>query len=371
MSTPNPHHPNPNPGHPRHTTGSIAAAVRAELVGPSDLVIVGIDGIDAAGPGTMTFVRSKRFAMRWPSSKASAVMVTRGVDLPGHDPSKRALLVVENADAATIAVLRLFAPPKPQYAPGIHPTAIVDDTATIGQGVHIGPNCIVGPGCVVGDGTVLIANVHLGADVEIGPIGLLYPGVVVLERCRIGAASILWPNVVIGADGFGYIPAPDRRGVIKVPHIGNVVIEDGVEIGACTCIDRGKFGATRIGAGTKIDNHVQIGHNAQIGRGCIICGVVGIGGSAIIEDGVTLAGHVGVSDSIHVGRGATVAAKSGVVSDVPAGETWFGTPAGPHKDQMRNYAALRKLSDYLRKMKRLEKAAIERGLLPAHGDSHE
>lgn len=352
-----------SPGHPRHTTGSIAAALQAELIGPSDLPITGIDGIDIAGPGAMTFVRSKRFALRWAASKATAAMVTRGVEVPNHDPSKRALLIVENADVATIAVIKLFAPPKQKFPPGVHPTAIVDPSVTIGQGVYIGPRCLVGPDCTIGDGSVLVANVHLGAEVEIGPITTLHPGVVILERCVIGAACLLWPNVVIGADGFGFIPAPDKRGFVKIPHIGNVVIEDGVELGACTCVDRGKFGATRIGAGTKIDNHVQIGHNVQIGRCCIICGVSGVGGSTIIEDGVMVAGHVGISDGLRVGRGATIAAKSGVLSDVPAGETWFGTPAGLHKDQMRNFAALRKLSDHLRKLRRLEKIAAERGLI--------
>lgn len=357
------HRPTSTRGGPIHTTGSIAASLPAELIGPSDLGITGIDSIAEAHEGAITFIRSHRYANKWASSKATAALVTRGIEVTGHDPASRALLIVDNADVATVTLLMLFSPAAPRTPPGIHPTSIVDETATIGQGVHIGPGCVVGPECVIGDGSVLVANVYLGAGVAIGAITKLHPGVVILDRCVVGSACILWPNVVVGADGFGYIPAPNNRGLMKVPHIGNVIIGDGVEIGACTAIDRGKFGATTIGAGTKIDNHVQIGHNVHIGRCCIICGMTGIGGSAQIGDGVTLAGGVGVSDNITIGPGATVAAKSGIISDVPAGETWFGTPGGPHKDQMRSFAALRKLSDHLRKFGRLEKAAIKSGIL--------
>lgn len=364
------HRPSGTSGGPIHTTGSIAASLPAELIGPSDIPITAVDSIAEAQPGSITFIRSHRFANKWASSKASAALVTRGVEVAGHDPSSRALLVVDNADVATVTLLMLFSPPPARTPPGIHPTSIVDETATIGQGVHIGPGCIIGPECVIGDGSVLVANVYMGAGASIGAITKLYPGVVILDRCVVGSACILWPNVVIGADGFGYIPAPNNRGLMKVPHIGNVVVGDGVEIGAATAIDRGKFGATNIGAGTKIDNHVQIGHNVQVGRCCIICGVTGIGGSAQIGDGVTLAGHVGVSDNITIGPGATIAAKSGIITDVPAGETWFGSPGGPHKDQMRSFAALRKLSDHLRKFSRLEKAARRSGILPPEDPPH-
>jgi len=252
----------------RHTTGSIAASLPAELIGPSDIGIRGVESVDAADPGELTFIRSTRFAHKWATSRASAALVTRGVEVHGHDPSKRALLIVDNADLAMISILRLFAPRSAGLKPGVHPTAIVDPSARIGQGVHIGPWCSVGPGAVIGDGCVLFSSVTIGEEVSVGAITRLHPGVRVLDRCTIGAACELWPNVVIGADGFGYVPSPDRRGLLKVPHIGTVEIGDGVDIGACTCVDRGKFGATVIGAGTKIDNHVQIGHNTRIGRGC-------------------------------------------------------------------------------------------------------
>lgn len=349
--------------HARHTTGSIAASLPAELIGRSDLPITGLDALASADPGEMTFIRSSKFAGEWARSRATAALVTRGVEVPGHDPSRRALLIVDNADVAMITLLRLFAPPSPQLKPGVHPTAVVDPSATIGQGVHVGPWCYVGPNSTIGDGAVLIAHVYVGAEVTIGAITRLHPGVRILDRCSVGSACELWPNVVIGADGFGYVPSPDQRGLLKVPHIGTVEIGDAVDIGACSCVDRGKFGATVIGAGTKIDNHVQIGHNCRVGRACIICGMTGIAGSVTMEDGVIVAGGAGIADGHHIGARATISAKAGVMSDVPPGEIFFGTPAGPHKDQMRSYAALRKLSDHLRELKRLKRAAERNGLL--------
>ncbi len=353
----------------RHTTGSIAATLRAELIGPSHLPISGLAAIDGASRGDLTFIRSSKFAAHWARSAASGALVTRGVEVHGHDPSSRALIIVDNADVAMVTVLRLFMPPKKLFQPGIHPTAIVDPSATIGHGVHVGPHCIVGADCTIGDGSVLVAHVFLGDEVSIGSITTLHPGVRVLDRCTIGNACELWPNTVIGADGFGYVPSPDRQRLLKIPLIGTVEIGDAVEIGACSAVDRGKFGPTIVGDGTKIDNHCQIGHNVTLGRCVIICGVTGIGGSTTVGDGVVIAGHVGVADNLTVGAGATLLAKSGVFSHVPPGETWFGSPAGPYKDQMRSYAALRRLSDHLRRVNRLEKAAGSKGTVPSEPDN--
>jgi UDP-3-O-[3-hydroxymyristoyl] glucosamine N-acyltransferase len=205
---------------------------------------------------------------------------------------------------------------------GIHPTALIDPAAELGPGVVVGPYCVIGPGTKVGAGSILHTRVTLGAHVVLGPMSILHAGVVIYDRCTIGAKAIFHSNVVIGADGFGYVPDPLGRGLIKVPHIGTVEIGNGVEIGACSCVDRGKFGATVIGDGTKIDNLVQVGHNVRMGRGCVVCGMCGIGGSVVMEDGVILAGHVGVADGKRIGRKATISAKSGVMDDVPAGEAY-------------------------------------------------
>jgi len=342
------------PTSPRRTTGSIAASIGAELIGRSDLSITGVDSLEHAGPGSLTFVRSSKYASRWAASNADAALVTRGIDVEGHDPTRRALLIVENADAAMIVLLRLFTPTKPRPIPGIHPTAIVDPTAIIGQGVHVGPFCCIGAGTTIGDGSVLSSHVFLGDNVSVGTITTLHTGVKVLDGCTIGSACALWPNVVIGADGFGYIPAPDGRGLLKIPHVGGVTIGDQVEIGAGSCIDRGKFGQTTVGDGTKIDNLVQVGHNVRIGRGCIICGMSGLAGSVTLGDGVVIAGHVGITDNITIGSRATVTAKSAVMCSIPPGQVWFGYPARPHLEHKRALALMYKLPALNRAVRALQ-----------------
>jgi UDP-3-O-[3-hydroxymyristoyl] glucosamine N-acyltransferase len=339
-------------------------------VGPESLTIGGLATIDEAVAGELTFIRSARYASRWAGSAASAALVSRGVSVPGHDPARRALLLVPDAEAAMVTLLHAFAPPRPAWPAGIHPTALVDPTATIGAGASIGPWSIVGPRSSIGAGAALVAQVYVGADVRLGDHTVLHPGVRVLDRCEIGADCELWPNVVIGADGFGYQPDPTGQGIAKIPHLGNVVIGDRVDIGASTSVDRGKFGSTIIGTGSKIDNHCQIGHNCVVGRSVIICGMTGIAGSVRIGDGAVIAGLVGIADNLEIGERAVVAAMSGVLSNVPPGKTWFGIPAGPHRERMRALAALRQLPDELRRLARLEQtvaglAAAQRPAEPA------
>jgi UDP-3-O-[3-hydroxymyristoyl] glucosamine N-acyltransferase len=214
---------------------------------------------------------------------------------------------------------------------------------------------------VIEPGVRLRAGVRIGRDVRVGEGSDLHPNVVVEERCVIGRGVIIHAGAVIGADGFGYRPSEDGRSVVKIPHIGWVEVHDGVEIGACTTIDRGKFGPTVVGVGTKIDNQVQIGHNCRIGRACIICGAVGIAGSVEVEDGVTIGGGAGIRDNIRIGAGAKLAAGVGLMHDVPPGETWLGAPARRFDDAMRDFAAARDLSvtlrDIRKRIKSLERNA--------------
>lgn len=345
-----------------HTTGTIAAAVEGRLVGRADLAITGLAGLDQAGPGALTFIRDRGFANQWRESKASAALVTEGVAVDGHDGSSRALIYVKNADLAMVKILGALAWKAEVPAAGVHASAVVDPTARIAPSARVGPMCIVGARTVVGEGCVLVSRVTLGADVEIGPGTTLHPGVVVYDRCTIGAQTVLHSNVNIGADGFGYVPAPDGRGLLKVPHIGTVSIGSGVEIGAGSCVDRGKFGATVIGDGAKIDNLVQIGHNVRVGRCAIVCGSTGLAGSVTVGDGAMIGGAVGVTDGISIGAGASIGAKSGVMCDVPAGETWTGLPAAPHLDQMRTWSAAKRLPEILRELRRLAKAARASGI---------
>ncbi len=336
-----------------HTTGTIAGLVGAELVGPPDLAVTGVESLERAGPGAITFIRSVSFARSWAGSAASAALVTRGIEVPGHDPAKRALLVVPNADAAMVRLLQLFSTDDDRPPVGVHPTAVVDPAARIDPGARIGPLCVIGPRAVIGPDAALVSSVTVARDARIGRGATLRQGVVIFDRCTIGERCLLHPGVVIGADGFGFYPTPKGPG--KIPHIGHVEIGDDVEIGANSCVDRGKFGATIIGAGTKIDNLVQIGHNVTIGRGCLICAGVGIAGSAVLGDGVVLGGQTGVADAARVGSLARVGAQAGVAGVVPPESTYLGCPARPANETARMWAAFPKLPELLRRVRAIEK----------------
>lgn len=327
------------------TSGELAALVGGELRGAPDVRLDGLAPLEHAGPSDLSFMRDGRFAGMLGRSRAGAVLVTksilgeeRGGDAVSHFGG--AVLVVEDADMAMLRLLEAASSRLPTWVPrvGISPTAVVDSTVEVGRDVRVGDRVVVGPGCRVGDGVVLQPGVVVGGGVAIGEGSVLGANSVVLDRCQVGRGVILHPGVVIGADGFGY--RPGEHGPVKIPHIGTVVLEDGVEVGANSTIDRGKFGATRIGANTKIDNQCQIGHNCNVGRGCLICGCSGLAGSVVIEDGVTLGGFVGVADALRVGAGARIGAKSGVMGDVPPGETWIGFPARPAREWMRGMALL-------------------------------
>jgi UDP-3-O-[3-hydroxymyristoyl] glucosamine N-acyltransferase len=287
------------------TTGQLAEMLRAELVGPADIAVSGLSTLQDAGPEELTFIRSDKFAKLWSRSRARAAVVAKGVAVPEHDPASRALLVVAEADLATIDVLGALRPEATTGggrtglvggaapSPGLHPTAFVDATAKV--------------------------------DATIG------------SRC------IFQPGVVIGGDGFGYRPDPASGGLAKIPHVGNVVIGDGVEIGANSCVDRARFGSTVIGDGTKIDNLVMIAHNCRIGRSCIICGNAGLSGSVTLGDGVMIGGGAGIADNISIGNGGKVAASTGVMADVEPGQTVAGLPALPGREYLRAIAQLRKM----------------------------
>jgi len=339
------------------TTGDLARRLTAELRGPDDLRLSRLETIEQADASSLTFIRDARNAAKWAASRAGAAVVSRHV---ANDPAVapppipgRALVVVEDADHALISVLEWLAPPTPAPPAGISPLASVSPEAIIAPGAHIGPHCTIGAGARIGERCTLHAAVTIGAGVTIGDDCELHPGVVVYSRSRIGARCRLHAGVVIGADGFGYRPSPDKRGLVKVPHIGITEIHDDVEIGANTTIDRAKFGATIIGAGTKIDNLVQIGHNVRVGRSCIICGCAALAGSVTLGDGVTLAGGVGLADGITIGSGATIGARSGVMDDIPAGEMWVGYPARPARQAMRIVAATQQLPDLVSQVRKL------------------
>jgi len=340
---------------PLATTGQLAELLNADLVGPADIPIFGVAGIDEAKEGELTFIRSARYANRWERSAATAAVVTLGVSILGHDPSERAVLFVEDADAAMLAMLQSAAEKAPGETPppGVHPGAHVAAGVEIPASASIGPGAVIGAGATIGEGTVIGAHSVVAEGVSVGPRTRLHPHVTLMPGVTVGAECLFFPGVVIGTDGFGYLPGPE--GPVKVPHLGGVRIGDRVEIGASSTIDRGKFADTVIGDATKIDNQVQIAHACQIGRGVLICGCCALGGSITIGDGVILAGHVSVRDNVTIAPGAMVGGNSAVDGDVDATEPWFGYPARPLSVARRNYAATQKLGDIWRSLRDLTK----------------
>lgn len=317
-------------------TKDIAQALGAPLDGDGAIEVGRLVHPDRAdGPSDLAIAMSGEAAAALPRSKAHAVVIAAARPLPSG--SFRAVIAVAEPRTALAKLTAMFDPGPPQ-APGVHPTALVAADATIGEGASVGPYAVIGPRSRIGAGTTILPHVTVGADAAIGAQCLLHAGVRIGHGCRLGDRVIVHGNAVIGADGFSF--APDLMSataftagvqVTRVHSLGNVEIGDDVEIGACTTIDRATLESTRIGRGTKIDDHVHIGHNVVIGESCILCGMVGISGSVILGDRVRLGGGVGIGDHLRVGDMAVVAAGSGVGTNVPAGAFVSGYPAQPHQ----------------------------------------
>ncbi len=325
-----------------YTAKELSELLGGQLIGDSSHVIIGPEQIEMAGSNHITFIGNQKYVPLWQTSKASVAVIDKNLDIqePGEN---RAFIKVNNADLAMAELLELFRPAQVDLEPGVHPTAFVHESSKIGQNVTIGPNAYIGKGASIGDNTVIFPNVSVLDDVVIGAHCQIRSGSVISERCTLGDHCLIQSNVSIGSDGFGYRPSPDGRGIVKIVHIGNVVIGNHVEIGSSTCIDRGKFSSTVIGDGTKIDNLVQIGHNCKIGRSCMIAGCCGISGSVTLGDGVIMAGQVAVKDHVTIGNGVTVGGKSGIINDIPDGQTILGFPAVPAKETLKQWAILKRM----------------------------
>jgi UDP-3-O-[3-hydroxymyristoyl] glucosamine N-acyltransferase len=338
-----------------YPTADLAKRVSGDLRGRPDLPINGVNALGEATAREITFITDEAHARQWAEARAGAAVISAGLEPAGHDPESRALIVVPNAALAVVELLRLFAPPTLQPDPGCHASAVVHAGATIGRDVRIGPHVSIDDEATIGDRAVLHAGARVYARARIGDDSVLHANAVVRERCRLGRRVVLHSNVSIGSDGFGYEPDPEGSGLVKVPHIGTVIVEDDVEIGAGACVDRAKFGATVIGAGTKIDNLVQIGHNCRIGRNCVIAALTGLSGSVTMGDRVRIAGAVGIVDHVSIGSGATIGAGAGVMRDVPAGQTQLGSPAVEIRQTLRQWAAIRKLPGWMQHASQLLK----------------
>lgn len=329
------------------TIEQINDLLNGQIIGTFTGEITGAEQLQKAGPNQISIIGELRYLKAWEAGQAGVAIVPQRLAKEVAPGVNRALIVVENAELAMAKVLEAFAPPLPRIATeagNIHPTAFVDPSAIIGEGVEIGAFCYVGKRVQLGPGVQLYHQVTIYDDVQIGPATVIWSGAVIRERSQIGAQCIIHPNVSIGADGFGFRPAPDGRGVVKVPQIGNVVIGNGVEIGANSCVDRGKFSSTVIGDGCKIDNLVQIAHNVQLGRVCLIAANVGIAGSSVLGDGVMVGGGASIKDHTTIGSGAVIAACAGVIADVAAGQRVLGAPAGEYREKLKEWVTLRKIA---------------------------
>jgi UDP-3-O-[3-hydroxymyristoyl] glucosamine N-acyltransferase len=341
----------------------VAAISRGRLVGAPGTPVRAVAPLDRAGDGDICFFDTRRYAPLFAASRAAVVLVPPALaDAPG--PPVR--VVVENPRDALLALIpRLYVPP-PRVA-GVHPTA------QIGRGVQLPPDAVVEPYVVIGDCAQIGArasigsHVTIGAGVSMGDDVTLFPGVTLYAGTRVGHRVVVHAGARIGSDGFGYVYRNGEHA--KIPHVGQCVIGDDVEIGANTTIDRGSVDDTTIGAGTKIDNLVHVGHNVRIGRLCLIMAQVGIAGSSHLEDGCILAGQVGLSGHLTIGAGAMLGAQAGVFGNVPAGEKWSGYPARPHTEDLRAHATVRRLTPIVRALERLvTRGAQER---KGKGDRHD
>jgi len=330
------------------TAEAIAALVGGELIGDGAGELLGVAALDRATPAHLSILSHARYAQWFRSSHAGLVLMGEEFrDLPGS-PSAR--LLVPRPMEAMLAVLPYFHRTVARPS-GIHPTAIVSPEAVVGDDVSIEAYAVVGPGAVLGDRVWLGAHAVVGDGCQVGADSRLFPHATCYPYTELGERVVLHAGAQVGREGFGWVPRDGR--VLRTPHVGRCVLGDDVEIGANSCIDRGSIDDTVIGAGTKVDSLVQIGHNVRIGLGCMIASQVGIAGSCRIEDGVQLGGQVGLAGHLVVGTGATVAAQAGVVGDVPAGATWSGYPARPHREQLRASAALHRLAGMLRPLDQL------------------
>lgn len=307
-----------------------------------------VETLEQAGDDALSWLGDPTYLPLLQTTRAAAVLVPSDCENPG----RAALIRVDDPDLALCEVLRILAPPTTPAEPGVHAAAVVSPDACV-TGAAIGPHCTVQSGATIGPGTQLHAGVFVGRESTIGRDCVLWPNVVVRERVSIHDRVIIHPNATIGADGFGYLAREGRH--VKIPQIGTVRIEDDVEIGAQSAVDRARSGVTRIGRGTKIDNLVQIGHNCDIGEHCIVVAQCGISGSSNLGRYVVLAGQAGVVDHITIGDRVTVAVMSCLTRDTPDGAQLRGVPAIDNRKYSRQQAAVRRLPKMIEQMRALSK----------------
>ena len=332
--------------------GEIAEKLGCELQGSAEIEICGVAGIEEAGEDELTFVSNPKYLGQIKSTQAGAIILSQKAP-----PTPVPTLVSENPYLSFARAIELFYQP-PDPIPGIHPAATVADTATLGENHSIGANAVIGEGVRLGDNAVLHPGVVIYPHAQIGNDFLAHAHSVVREYCRIGDRVILQNSAVVGSDGFGFAPQEDES-YYKMSQSGIVVLEDDVEVGAGTCIDRATVGETRIGQGTKLDNLVQIGHGSRVGRHTILAGQAGLAGSTQVGDHVMLGGQVGAAGHITIGDRAVATAQTGIARSVESGKMISGTPEMDSGLWKRNYLLMKEFPRLVDTIKRLEKEVAE------------
>ena len=331
------------------TVEELAALVGGRVIGAGgNTPITGAASVSEAQEGDITFFGNPKYLSALRASRATCALVPEGF----AETIAAIPIQVANPSLAFSQVVERFAPAPVVFEPGIHPSAVVAPSARIGAGVTIGAHAVVEAGAVIGDHSFLGANTYVGHEAKIGAHCHIHPNATIRERCTLGNRVVIHSGAVIGSDGFGYEMAQGRY--VKIPQIGIVQIDDDVEIGANTTIDRARFGRTWIGEGAKIDNLVQIAHNVVIGKHTVICAQTGVSGSSKIGNYVTLAGQVGLVGHIEIGDQAIVAAQSGVSKDLAPKQMYWGTPAVPIREQKELIAYVSRLPKLVERVKRLE-----------------
>jgi UDP-3-O-[3-hydroxymyristoyl] glucosamine N-acyltransferase len=346
------------------TLGQLAALVEGSVEGDADLAIIGISSIEDAQYGDITFAENEKLLSSAGRSRASAVIVSvsasrESVASVENSGVAKSLIRVKNPRFAFAQALKIFAP-EPKVYQGIHPTAVIGQNTRLGENASVHALAVVGDNVTLGENCVVYPFAYIGDDVTLGENCVIYPHVVLHDNTQIGCGVVIHSGSVLGTDGFGYMFIENRH--YKIPQIGRVIVEDDVEIGANVTIDKARTGSTRIGAGTKIDNLVHIGHNVTVGKNCVIVAQVGVSGSVDIGNGVILAGQVGIKDHVTIGDGTIVGAQAGVIGDLPAGAFVSGPQARPHSQEMKAQVLHYKLPDLTKQVRDLEArlAALEK-----------
>mgnify|MGYP002672200609 FL=1 len=346
------------------TVAQVAQITGSEAPTLQDQPITALCSLEDAHEGGLCYLTSLEKAEMLKDLKASALLVPESAK-DKKLPFNGALLYAKNPEWAFILLMKYVDAQHQKHTPGIHPTAVISQSAKLGNNVSVGAYTVVEDGAQIGDNTVIFPQCYIGKDVVIGKNCYIYPQVVIREECVLKDYVILQAGAKIGSDGFGFSFHDGRHQ--KIPQIGNVVLGNDVEIQSNTCIDRAKISSTVIGDNTKIDNLVQVGHNVHVGMSSIMCAQVGVAGTTEIGNGVILAGQVGLAGHMTIGDRAQVGAQSGVMSSIPAGQTYFGYPAMPQREAFKLQAILRKLPEMHKEFRSLKKQLEETKKLSTWG----